>query len=944
VISLTAGSTTVPVCLPSLEQRKVFDRLFADGGVSELTDPATVWAEYAHDWPTLDAPRWVAPKLGRLHWPLVGASRYAHAVYLLHEADWFALAGQVESGETVTVSFEDGPDAGETPRTVPMKLLCARPLVRLNEGETPVGAGEPGDAWFVVLVDPRYFALREVIASAGSASDGSGSGAGGDGGGTRTFFSWADLFAALSVTVASAVLTEYGAPDTARWTEARMRGRSAAVLADIAAALVGSRIVTGPGASAQLQRPTLGRATELETAYTAAQTANRVVWGGPIEVEGAAVECPTAVRGVFLAPNDSRVQTLESATTGYTAWAGARAMGTALDPAVHQTETVKQTALDQWADDFCAWRFGMFSCALAGVHLPPANGFCWAFTIDSDRETLRTRWERPPVLHGWLARASASEASNDQPKFPTGENQTGSGCSIPAGSGSGGATGLAWYTRYLHLAGVEVSAGQTLSPGQRIGVLARFAPGGVSHLHHALTDGGDPFLWPETDFPTAGVSLDIDDWLGLPVLGTRTGATPPRAGRFDAGQLAEIEARYRSPVDENPRWRTVISSNQHRLYDYYAVDLALISDDPYESAGAPVYAAVGGNDVLTEVMWTGFRGEAGWGVLLRHRLCGAPDAGDSGDDQGATPPGGDFSAGGDFDGDPHTVNRGGLLDVVTRVCIGPLTAGTLVGRDTEAGDGPMQEICLDPDSLAIINGVLTATASATVADGSVTNAKLADMATARIKGRVTAGTGVPEDLTGTQATTLLDVFTSSLKGLVPASGGGTANFLRADGTFAAPVVPDAVPAGTIVAYGGTTVPSGYLEAAGGNVSRTTYAALFTAIGTLHGAGDGSTTFGLPSFARRTLVGRGGSGTATLGNTVGNTGGSETHTLSTAELAAHTHSLPSASATLGAGTTGYSSVGTTNAISAFSTTSGSSGSGSAHNNLQPSLVVMFLIKV
>jgi hypothetical protein len=60
------------------------------------------------------------------------------------------------------------------------------------------------------------------------------------------------------------------------------------------------------------------------------------------------------------------------------------------------------------------------------------------------------------------------------------------------------------------------------------------------------------------------------------------------------------------------------------------------------------------------------------------------------------------------------------------------------------------------------------------------------MDTARFKGRTTAGTGDPEDLTGTQATALLDNFTSSLKGLAPASGGGTSNFLRADGTWAAP--------------------------------------------------------------------------------------------------------------------------------------------------------------
>jgi hypothetical protein len=55
-----------------------------------------------------------------------------------------------------------------------------------------------------------------------------------------------------------------------------------------------------------------------------------------------------------------------------------------------------------------------------------------------------------------------------------------------------------------------------------------------------------------------------------------------------------------------------------------------------------------------------------------------------------------------------------------------------------------------------------------------------------IKGNVSGNGAVPVDLTGTQATTILDVFTSSLKGLAPASGGGTANFLRADGTWAAP--------------------------------------------------------------------------------------------------------------------------------------------------------------
>ena len=59
-------------------------------------------------------------------------------------------------------------------------------------------------------------------------------------------------------------------------------------------------------------------------------------------------------------------------------------------------------------------------------------------------------------------------------------------------------------------------------------------------------------------------------------------------------------------------------------------------------------------------------------------------------------------------------------------------------------------------------------------------------ATARFLARNTAGAGDGEEITGTQATALLDNFTSTLKGLAPLSGGGSANFLRADGVWSAP--------------------------------------------------------------------------------------------------------------------------------------------------------------
>jgi len=72
-----------------------------------------------------------------------------------------------------------------------------------------------------------------------------------------------------------------------------------------------------------------------------------------------------------------------------------------------------------------------------------------------------------------------------------------------------------------------------------------------------------------------------------------------------------------------------------------------------------------------------------------------------------------------------------------------------------------------------------------IADNAILNTKLADMAASTVKGRLST-TGDPQDLTSAQLTTLIDAFTTLLKGLVPASGGGTANFLRADGTWAAP--------------------------------------------------------------------------------------------------------------------------------------------------------------
>ena len=91
------------------------------------------------------------------------------------------------------------------------------------------------------------------------------------------------------------------------------------------------------------------------------------------------------------------------------------------------------------------------------------------------------------------------------------------------------------------------------------------------------------------------------------------------------------------------------------------------------------------------------------------------------------------------------------------------------------------------------------------------------------------------------------------------------------------------PVGQIVAWSGSaaSLPTGYFLCDGSAVSRTTYAALFTVVGTTHGAGNGSTTFNIPDLRSRFVVGASSSG----GYSVGNTGGS-----ADATLVSHSHTI------------------------------------------------------
>jgi microcystin-dependent protein len=103
-----------------------------------------------------------------------------------------------------------------------------------------------------------------------------------------------------------------------------------------------------------------------------------------------------------------------------------------------------------------------------------------------------------------------------------------------------------------------------------------------------------------------------------------------------------------------------------------------------------------------------------------------------------------------------------------------------------------------------------------------------------------------------------------------------------------------MPAGVVVPYAGTSEPTGWLLCIGQAVSRTTYAALFSAIGTAHGVGDGSTTFNLPDLRGRVVAGQddmGGSSANRLtglsggvdGDAFGSVGGAETVTMARANL-------------------------------------------------------------
>lgn len=62
-----------------------------------------------------------------------------------------------------------------------------------------------------------------------------------------------------------------------------------------------------------------------------------------------------------------------------------------------------------------------------------------------------------------------------------------------------------------------------------------------------------------------------------------------------------------------------------------------------------------------------------------------------------------------------------------------------------------------------------------------------------------------------------------------------------------------LPSGTLLDFAGETAPSGFLICAGQEISRTTYASLFSAIGTYYGYGNGTTTFNIPNLTGTLII-------------------------------------------------------------------------------------------
>ena len=152
-----------------------------------------------------------------------------------------------------------------------------------------------------------------------------------------------------------------------------------------------------------------------------------------------------------------------------------------------------------------------------------------------------------------------------------------------------------------------------------------------------------------------------------------------------------------------------------------------------------------------------------------------------------------------------------------------------------------------------------------------------------------------------------------------------------------------VPTGTVSAFAGSAAPTGYALCDGSAVNRTAQAALFSVIGTTYGIGDGSTTFNLPDVRGRVVAGLGesllGATADTLGEDNGLIADTKEHLLTAAEsgLRDHEHNITPINLASG----GFSAADAV--TSTKSILSSGTDASSAHNNVQPTIILNYIIK-
>lgn len=170
------------------------------------------------------------------------------------------------------------------------------------------------------------------------------------------------------------------------------------------------------------------------------------------------------------------------------------------------------------------------------------------------------------------------------------------------------------------------------------------------------------------------------------------------------------------------------------------------------------------------------------------------------------------------------------------------------------------------------------------------------------------------------------------------------------------------PVGSILDFAGAAAPTGWLLCYGQTLdasANTQYQALYDVIGNVFG-GTNNTNFVVPDLRGRVVAGQDDMGGVSAnrltgasggvnGDTFGAAGGAETHTLTTTEMPAHTH-LNSIGIDLATGGSAYTTLtaaarkGETNSNPANAIgQSGSAGSGGAHNNVQPTIILNKIIK-